>query len=39
VVKGSNTAWLHEHDVVKTLEETLRILDLDSGLDKGLARL
>lgn len=40
VVKGSNTAWLHEHDVVKTFEEALRrSLDLDSGLDKGLARL
>jgi salicylate hydroxylase len=24
VAKGSNTAWLHEHDVVKTFEETLR---------------
>jgi salicylate hydroxylase len=22
--KGSNTAWLHEHDVVKTFEQTLR---------------
>lgn len=22
--KGSNTTWLHEHDVVKTFEETLR---------------
>jgi salicylate hydroxylase len=40
VVKGSNTAWLHEHDVFKTFEEKLRrSLDLDSGLEKGLARL
>lgn len=22
--KGTNTTWLHEHDVVKTFEETLR---------------
>lgn len=39
-VRGSSTGWLHEHDVVKTFEETLRLSQKDDGKEENLlARL
>jgi salicylate hydroxylase len=32
--KGSNTSWLHEHDVVKTFEEALRLSRLSQNEDR-----
>jgi salicylate hydroxylase len=38
--RGSNTSWLHEHDVVEAFEETLRRRQRDSGSEEDvLARL
>lgn len=38
--KGSNTGWLHEHDVAKTFEKTLTAMETNDGnKDKVSARL
>ncbi|KUJ11310.1 FAD/NAD(P)-binding domain-containing protein [Mollisia scopiformis] len=38
--KGSNTTWLHEHDVVKTFQRTLRSLETNGGAsDEARPRL
>jgi salicylate hydroxylase len=38
--RGSNTRWLHEHDVAKTFEETLTAMKTNDGnKDKVSARL
>ena len=39
VVKGSNTTWLHEHDVVRTFEETLkRSLNIRLSSEREVAK-
>lgn len=37
--KGSNTTWLHEHDVVKTFEQTLMILSASENSGEISAKL
>ncbi len=37
--KGSNTTWLHEHDVVKAFEETLKRSEAQQEVGASLAKL
>jgi salicylate hydroxylase len=35
--KGSNTGWLHEHDVAKTFEETLKAMEMSEGNEEKVS--